>query len=168
MATRTVYDEDGNPEEIEVVENVDNAPANLRKALKKEQTERAAKEAELEALKAQLRASSVESALTAKGVPSKIAKFIPGDVTTPDQINAWLTENADVFGFQSNADTGAPDDARNQLASDLKRINDATNAGTPGNKETDLLNQINNVTSRADLDAITGVGYQPTGRRVYS
>ena len=168
MATRILYDEDNNPVEVEVPDTKD-GPADLRKALKKEQTERAADRAELETLKAQMRTSNVESTLTAKGVPAKIAKFIPSDVTTPDQVNLWLTENADVFGFQPIVDAGAPDDARTKLASDLARINNATNSGTSATTEADLLNQINNPNlDRAALDAITGVGYQPNaGRRTY-
>jgi hypothetical protein len=169
MATRTLYDEDGNPIEVEVQETNDDGPANLRKALKKEQAERAAERAELEALKTQIRASTVENTLTAKGVPAKIAKFIPSDVTTPEQINGWLTENADVFGFQPSNEPEAPqDDARQQLNADLQRINNATNTATSGNNEADLRNQINNAVTKADLDAITGVGYQATGRRVYT
>lgn len=168
MATRILYDEDNNPVEVEVPDTKD-GPADLRKALKKEQTERAADRAELDALKNQLRTSTVESTLTAKGVPAKIAKFIPSDVTTPDQITAWLTENADVFGSQTNTNPGATDDARNQLATDLARINNAMNSGTSATTEADLLNQIKNPNlDRAGLDAITGVNYQPdAGRRVY-
>lgn len=169
MATRILYDEDNNPIEVEIADAPKDGPADLRKALKKEQTERAAERAELEALKAQIRNSNVENTLTAKGVPAKIAKFIPSDVTTPDQINAWLTENADVFGSQPNVDPGTNEnDARSQLAADLQRINNATNSGTPGNKDADLESRINNAVTREDLDAITGLGNQGTGRRVYT
>lgn len=170
MAKHTLYDEDGNPVEVEIAEqDNDNGPAQLRRALKKEQAERAAERAELEALKARVRATEVEGVLTAKGVPGKIAKFIPSDIATPDQINQWLVDNADVFGFQHTTQSDPLNEERKEAASQFQRINAATETAIPASNIADLTARINNPNlSKADLDAITGVqGNMGSGRRAY-
>lgn len=58
----------------------------------KELTER------LNGLAQQTRERSVKDVLTAKGLNPKIAKFIPEDLTSEDDVSAWVEENAEVFG----------------------------------------------------------------------
>ena len=70
----------------------------LRKADREKAKKLAALEAELESLRAERRSLTVSQVLEAEGVPTKIAKFIPADVTEPEAVKAWLNENADVFG----------------------------------------------------------------------
>ena len=76
-----------------------NGPANLRKELKRAEREKKELAEQLANIQSDLRNRSVKEVLAQKGVPDKVAKFIPGDVSTPEQVDAWLTENADVFGF---------------------------------------------------------------------
>jgi len=83
------------------VEEQDNAPADLRRALKKAQKEREAIEAELNKMRSEMRARSVKDVLASKGVPDKLAKLIPSDIDTPEQIDSWLSEYSDVFGLQA-------------------------------------------------------------------
>ena len=92
MANQYEYEDD--------YEEQDNGPAELRKALKKAQKEREAIEAELNKLRSDMRSRSVKDVLASKGVPDKLAKLIPSDVDTPEQIDAWLNEYSDVFGLK--------------------------------------------------------------------
>ncbi len=47
-------------------------------------------EAELNKLRSDMRSRSVKDVLASKGVSDKLAKLIPSDVDTPEQIDAWL------------------------------------------------------------------------------
>jgi hypothetical protein len=78
-------------------EEQDNGPAELRKALKKAQKEREAIEAELSQLRSDMRSRSVKDVLASKGVSDKLAKLIPSDVNTPEQIDAWLKLNTVMY-----------------------------------------------------------------------
>ncbi len=157
MAKKTLYDEEGNPVEVEFPDSNDsgdNGPAELRKALKKEKTDRENLEKELATLKTDLRARSVKEVLDSKGVPAKVAKFIPSDVTAPDQIEAWLSENADVFGFTVEQ-SEVVDEANQANRANAKRITNATESAISATKETDILAKLNDPNlTRADLDAL--------------
>ena len=59
------------------------APANLRKALKKAEREKKELAEQLAQIQSDLRNRSVKEVLATKGVPDKVAKFIPADVSTP-------------------------------------------------------------------------------------
>lgn len=108
-------------------------PANLRKALKRAEKEKKELAEQLAQIQADLRGRSVKETLAQKGVSEKVAKFIPGDVSTPEQIDAWLAENADIFGIKpTEAETAqvTEEEAANRAA--YQRINAATqNANTP-------------------------------------
>jgi hypothetical protein len=137
-----------------------NGPANLRKALKREQREKKQLSEQLAQIQAELRSRSVKEVLEQKGVPNKVAKFIPGDVNTPEQIDAWLNENADVFGFQpKNAE---PAQTEEQLANQrsYERINATTqNANTPS-RDQDVAARLAGAKSIEELNAITGLPNQ--------
>lgn len=69
-------------------------------------------------LEAQNREFAVSQVLESKGVPKKVAKLIPGDVTSPEAIETWLSDYSDLFAPPSstpaNADVtsqGGPADA---------------------------------------------------------
>ena len=134
-------------------------PAGLRKALKKAEREKKELAEQLAQIQSDLRGRTVKEILEKKGVSDKVAKFIPGDVSTPEQVDAWLAENADVFGFKpAEATTDAPiseEEAANRAA--YQRINAATqNANTP-TRDADLMAKIaSKGLTREDLDAITG------------
>jgi hypothetical protein len=138
-------------------------PANLRKALKRAEKEKKELAEQLASIQSDLRSRSVKDVLATKGVPDKVAKFIPGDVTTPEQIDAWLTENADVFGFSKTGTDAAPiseEDKSNQAS--YQRINAATqNASTP-TRDADLMSKLTGAKTIDELNAITGA---PTQRR---
>jgi len=165
MANQYDYDD----EDEDTTTQDQQIPAGLRKALKRLEKENQELR-EANALRdSMLRERTVKDVLDSKGVPSKIAKFIPSDVATPEQVESWLTENADVFGFQSQTQTDAVDEQRQQAASQFQRINNATETAIPATNVADLTARINNPNlTKADLDAITGInGYTGSGRRAF-
>lgn len=133
-----------------------NGPANLRKALKRAEREKKEMAEQLAAIQADLRSRSVKEVLASKGVPDKVAKFIPGDVTTPEQIDSWLSENADVFGFSKSEEAVQADENTQANVAAYNRINAATqNANTP-TREADLMAKLEGAKSIDELNAITG------------
>lgn len=140
-------------------------PADLRKALKRLQKENKELKESNATTQSELRSRSVKDVLESKGVPSKVAKFIPSDVSTPDQVNAWLTENADVFGF--SAEAGSSDETKSENAGNYQRINNATETAISPTKDADLLAKLSNPNlTKNELDSLRGEG-QSTGRRKF-
>lgn len=151
------YDDDEDFDIENETPKSDNGPAELRKALKAEQKRNKEMAEKLAQLEAESRTRSVTELLDKKGVPSKVAKFIPSDISTPEQIDAWLSENADIFGFAKPEETAQADEETNADIAAYKRIAAATaNASSPA-KNADLANKLNSDTlTKADLDALTG------------
>jgi hypothetical protein len=84
--------------------------------------------------------------LTEAGVDTRIARFIPDDVTTPDQVSEWLQDNGDLFGVQvQEAVEAAPEI---QAASRLANIANAAPALDGG----DLMSRIEAATSAEELN----------------
>ena len=119
------------------------------------------KEKELSDIKAQFenlnkaqRERAVKDVLETRGVSSKIAKFIPSDIDpTEESVSKWLEENADVFGFQVEAQTQTPN-VDPKIASDYQRMTKAVDQGiTPSHSE-DIHRRLMNANSKEDLDAI--------------
>lgn len=168
MAQKTVTDDEGNEYTIEVPDapvKTDEGPAQLRKALKAAEDARKAADAELATYKAKERTREIETALATKGVKASIAKFIPADVSAPDQIDKWLTENAEVFGLQSTSPDGQTDPARVAADDAANRINRATQGATTGSDQAAIAARLNSSDlTKAELDSITGVVYQTPGR----
>jgi len=135
-----------------------NGPANLRKALKRAEKEKKDLAEQLAKIQSDLRSRSVKDVLASKGVSDKIAKFIPGDIETPEQVDAWLSENADVFGFKTTQEEAAPiseEEQTNRAA--YQRINAATQNATTPTRDADIMAKLNSkALSKDDLDALTG------------
>ena len=147
--------EDDDFDDIEETQD-QNGPANLRKALKRAEKEKKELVEQLSAIQSDLRSRSVKEVLATKGVPDKVAKFIPGDVTTPEQIDSWLTENADVFGFSKTEEAVQANEETQANVASYQRINAATqNANTPS-RDQDLAAKLAGVKSLEELNALTG------------
>lgn len=118
-------------------EEQDNGPAELRKALKKAQKEREALEAELNQIRKDLKSRTVKEVLESKGVPTKLAKLIPSDIDSPEQIDAWLNEYSDVFGLQAkDQEEPAQPNVDEDTIRASQRINQTTStAQTPSGDE---------------------------------
>ena len=147
------YDDDDYDYEEETSDS--NGPANLRKALKKAERERTALQEQLTAVKNNLRERSVKDVLETKGVNSKIAKFIPSDVEAPEQIAAWLDENADVFGFRTE-EQSQPAELSQEAITD-QRINSSTSTGVTPSRDEDMATRIANAQSKEELMAMMGI-----------
>jgi superfamily I DNA/RNA helicase len=149
------YDDD-DFDDVEDVQQDQNGPANLRKALKRAEKEKKELAEQLAAIQSDLRNRSVKEVLATKGVPEKVAKFIPGDVSTPEQIDAWLSENADVFGFAKPAEEAAQTEEEKANVAAYQRINAATqNANTP-TRDADLMAKLTGAKTIDELNALTG------------
>ena len=144
---------DDEDDDLDTTQEVDNGPANLRKALKRAEKEKKELAEQLASIQSDLRSRSVKEVLASKGVPDKIAKFIPSDVTAPEQIDAWLTEHSDVFGFSKPQDAPA-DEVKEESKANYQRINAATqNANTPV-RDADLLAKVSGTASKEELDML--------------
>jgi hypothetical protein len=118
-----------------------------------------AKERELAELKQQLtqlskaqRDRSVTEVLQSRGVNSKIAKFIPEDITDEAGISSWLAENGDLFGV--TATEQAKPNISDEDAAAMKRISDTASAGITPEATTDIMNKLLNANSKDELDEI--------------
>ena len=152
MANQYEDDDDFDVEETQDA----NGPANLRKALKRAEKEKKELAEQLASIQADLRSRSVKEVLAQKGVPDKVAKFIPGDISTPEQVDAWLSENADIFGFSKTEETAQASEETQANVASYQRINAATqNANTPS-READLAAKLAGVKSLDELNALTG------------
>lgn len=133
-----------------------NGPAELRRALKRAEKERKELEKQLNEIRAAQREQSVKSVLESKGVNAKIAKFIPSDVSTPDQVEAWITEYSDVFNIQT-AETPQEESTPDPRVMEMARMNNAVRGAKQEiSTPEDLARAVANATSRAELDALTG------------
>ena len=127
-------------------------PANLRKALKKEQKQRKELEEQLSSLKSSLRDRSVKDVLETKGVNPKIAAFIPRDLESPEQIATWLTEYQDVFGFQVNEQSSDQPLSEEQIAS--QRIDNAVSNAASPSRDDDAMARVLAASSKEELDQL--------------
>jgi hypothetical protein len=139
----------------------DDKPKGLRSQLEATLEENKTLKQELANLQSAARERSVTETLKAKGVNPKIAKFIPADVASEEQVSTWLTENADVFGFTvtdtpagenaSQADTPVADSADVQAARQLQGL---SQQAAPPSIVADLESRIAGAKSEAEVDAI--------------
>ena len=149
--------EDEDYDEVEETQQDPNGPANLRKALKRAEKEKKELAEQLAAIQSDLRNRSVKDVLANKGVSEKIAKFIPSDVTTPEQIDSWLTENGDIFGITKPEEVAAQEAEKQDAIRAYQRINAATqNANTPSRDQDVAAKLASEALTKADLDAMTG------------
>ena len=121
----------------------------LRKADREKSKKLAALEAELESLRAERRTFTVSQILEAEGVPAKIAKFIPADITDSEAVKAWLDENADVFGFNRSSDGEPSPDERA-----LRQMNNVAAVALSPTQIDDIYSQIDRAESPEELAAL--------------
>lgn len=163
MATRTLYDEDGNPIEVDFQDEDKNGPADLRKALKKEKEARETDAKELAQLRASVRETSVATVLKSKGVSEKIAKFIPSDISTSEAIDTWLKENGEIFNISVESQS-SENSQRNQEQADLQgRLHGATESAVTPLKQEELIQKLKSNSMKIDeFNALVNGGEQST------
>ena len=89
----------------------------------------------LEKAEAALRDRSVKDAIKAKGLNEKVASLIPKDLTTSEEVEAWVDNYADIFGVPSPEQPADPAQqetpAPNPEFDALARIADTQAGGQP-------------------------------------
>lgn len=139
-------------EDEELDDTKENLIKDLRKQLKSLSKEKSELSQELSSYKTQAREKSVSQILEAKGVSSKVAKFLPSDLEGEEAINTWLDENADIFGYSvDKTETSVIDDSERQAANRLRSISES--AATP-NKVDDIETRLKNAKTEEEISAI--------------
>ena len=126
----------------------------LRKAAKQKDKELQELRQQFESLSKAQRERAIKDALASRGVNQKIAAFIPSDIDpTEESVSKWLTEYADVFGFEAPAETQKPnvDPAQAQA---YQRLTGAADAGFTPERGEDIMSKLMNANSREELDQI--------------
>ena len=150
MSNNDYEDDDFLEEETQPKEN--DLVKQLRKANKQKEKELAELKSQFENLSKSQRERAIKDVLEARGVNSKIAKFIPQDLDpTEESLSKWLTDNGDVFGIQQATPQSAVDP---QQAAAYKKMNNAVDAGLTPDSNDDLLKKILNTQTKEELDEV--------------
>lgn len=130
----------------------------LRAQLEKALEDKKALESQLSESKSKIRQSEVSSVLAAKGVNSKIAKFIPADVEGEEAIAKWLDENADVFGVSSQPQEQTPASEQSSVPQEVKesaqRMQSLGNSTESPSKLTDIQERMRNAQTAEELQEL--------------
>lgn len=121
----------------------------LRKADRAKEKRIKEMEAELQSLRAERRSQTVAQILETEGVSSKIAKFIPADVTDKDAIIGWLDENSDIFGF-----TRATQQEPSADEQALRRMDSVASGALSPTQVDDIYSQIDRAESPEEIAAL--------------
>ncbi len=90
----------------------------------------------------QVRERSVKDVLQTKGLPPKVAALLPESVTTSEEVEAWLKEYGDVFGFTSQeqeTEQAKEPKAPNPELEALSRISSTQQSGQPFSNDPDQI-----------------------------
>lgn len=121
-----------------------NEVADLRNAYKALKRENKALTDRLTAAESGLRERSVKDVLASKGLPEKVSALIPANITSAEDVQAWVDQYADVFGTPTPpppADDAPPTGTDGQpldLAA-LGRIAAAQSQGAPFTGDADQI-----------------------------
>ena len=125
----------------------------LRKANKQKEKELAELKAQFGELSKAQKERAIKDVLAARGVNSKIAKFIPADIDpTEESLSKWLEENGDVFGVQTTeSNTPVVDPAE---AAAYKKMNSAVEQGITADSNEDIMRKILSAQTPEELGEI--------------
>ena len=140
MSDTTFDDDDFEGDDSNVVRE-------LRKALKAKDKQVKELETRLGEIESAGRQKTIEDVLTESGVPVGIAKFIPKEVVTADEVHSWLEENAELFGLQK---ANSQDSEEIQAANRMAKIGEVAQAVDAG----DILTRISGATTEAELNEV--------------
>jgi hypothetical protein len=125
----------------------------LRKANKQKEKELSELQAKMGELSKAQRERAIKDTLEARGVNSKIAKFIPSDIDpTEESLSKWLDENGDVFGFQTTESNQQVVDPAQAAA--YNRMNNATGQAQTPDSSDDILRKLMSANSKEELDEV--------------
>jgi len=122
-------DFDWDDDDTENAGNESTGMKELRKALRAEQKRNKEMSGKLDEMQNMSRDRTVKDIISSKGLPDKIIKLIPSDVTSPEDVESWVAEYADIFGAStpSNQNQEPAVDAADMKA--LQRISDTQSSG---------------------------------------
>ena len=126
----------------------------LRKAAKQKDKELQELRSQFESLNKAQRERAIKDALASRGVNQKIAAFIPSDIDpTEESVSKWLTDYADVFGFETSAETQKPNVDPAQAKAYQKLTNAADSGFTP-DRGAEIMTKLMNAQTPEELDEI--------------
>ena len=126
----------------------------LRKANKQKEKELAELKAEFQNLSKAQRERAIKDALASRGVNSKIAAFIPQDIDpTEESVSKWLSDYADVFGYETESNQATPNVDPAQ-AKQYQKMTKTVDAGNTPNGGDDIMRRLLNANSREELDEV--------------
>jgi hypothetical protein len=126
----------------------------LRKANKQKEKELADLKSQFENLSKAQRERAIKDALASRGVNQKIAAFIPQDIDpTEESVSKWLSDYADVFGFESESNQATPNVDPAQ-AKQYQKMTRAVDAGSSPDGADDIMRRLLNANSREELDEV--------------
>ena len=147
------FDYEDDDDDITTSDNGNDLVKQLRKANKQKDKELAELKAQFGDISKAQRERAIKDTLEARGVNSKIAKFIPSDIDpTEESLSKWLDDNGDVFGYQtteSNQNTVDP-----KQAADYNRMNNATSQAQTPDASDDILRKLMSANSKEELDEV--------------
>jgi hypothetical protein len=147
------FDYEDDEDDITTSDNGNDLVKQLRKANKQKDKELAELKAQFGDISKAQRERAIKDTLEARGVNSKIAKFIPSDIDpTEESLSKWLDDNGDVFGYQtteSNQNTVDP-----KQAADYNRMNNATSQAQTPDSSDDILRKLMSANSKEELDEV--------------
>jgi hypothetical protein len=126
----------------------------LRKASKQKDKELQELRSQFESLTKAQRERAIKDTLASRGVNQKIAAFIPQDIDpTEESVSKWLSEYADVFGFEAQSESQTPSVDPAQ-ANQYKRLTQAADAGFTPDYGADVMSKLLNAQTPEELDDI--------------
>lgn len=138
----------------------------LRRQLKEKSKREEELASQLRELSGRERQRTLTETLTSKGLSAKAAKFYPADADlSEDAINAWVAENADVFGVKpaqaAEPTAGEPEASAASEPSGVdldtvaayRRIQAAQGSAVATSRDQDVLRNIQQATSPEELTA---------------
>jgi hypothetical protein len=149
------YDyEDDDDDNFSIEDKANDLVKQLRKANKQKEKELAEVKAELQNLSKAQRERAIKDALASRGVNSKIAAFIPQDIDpTEESVSKWLSEYADVFGFEAASNQATPNVDPAQ-AKQYQKMTRTVDSGSSPDGADDIMRRLLNANSREELDEV--------------
>jgi len=121
----------------------------LRKADRSKEKRIRDLESELNTIRSAQRGNSIKSILSEKGVNPKVAAFIPEDIDpTPEAVENWINEYAELFGLKNNADQNGL--SQNDVNA-LREIDSVTSGALSPDKEQDIILRLDQAQSVDDI-----------------
>jgi hypothetical protein len=114
----------------------------LRKAYKAAQRQNKELMEQLDSLKSSVRDRSVQDVIASRGLPSKVAKLIPKDAASAEEVEAWLDEYGEVFGIKPDSSEEQQPAAPNPDLQAMSRISAAQSSGQPYSGDADQLDAL--------------------------